>query len=235
MISGISLLGLWAKKRSGGAAGFTVVELLVVLTLLAFIMTLVFSGLSLGTKVWESSNVAAEKTYRMQSLQRALGDMIYLAFPLQEQRDADAKPLFEGTRDRVFFAASLPPYPNFGGLHLVTLQIVKDRGETRLHLTRLPYAPGSARTSDDPEFTEVIFSGTEQLAFSYRSSIEGSTDNWESDWHEDTFLPNLVRIEFLDRETRANSWPDLVFPIAINAEAACITHDISGLCRWREK
>lgn len=235
MKSCISLVGLLAKKRKRAAAGFTVVELLVVLTLLAFIMTLLFSGLRLGTKVWESSNVAAEKIYRMQSLQRALGDMIYLAFPLQEQRDADAKPLFEGTRDRIFFAASLPPYPNFGGLHLVTLQIVKDRGENRLHLTRVPYAPGSARTSDDPEFTEVVFSGTEQLVFSYRGTIEGPTNSWESDWHEDSFLPNLVRIEFLDRETRTNVWPDLVFPIAISAEAACIIPDISGLCRWREE
>ena len=61
-------------KRSarGGASGFTLVELLVALTLFGVISVVIMGGLRFGTRVWETGNDRAEVLAEVDAVQGIL-------------------------------------------------------------------------------------------------------------------------------------------------------------------
>lgn len=210
-------LSCWRRSRSVAvesrgprrARGFTLLELLVAITLFGLIALMLLAGLRFGTRAWEAGVAGAEQAAEVQLAQS------FLRRELSQARAPDGRqgpegPAFEGTREAVHFIAPLPDHVGVSGLYRLSVYVAGEPGEKRLMASwRL------VRRDEDAEPTEAESGETlllERIAdaeFSYLGREEGAPRDWQDSWQDEEGLPALVRVRVeFDEDDR--TWPDLV-------------------------
>jgi general secretion pathway protein J len=191
--------------------GFTLLELLIAITLLGLIMTMAFSGFRLGTRAWERADAYDHEVYLVQQLIRQRLGAAYVASDLAF--GSGDSPLFDGGSDYVRFVAPLPDLFGPGGLYWVTLGIAGPPGESDLVMWWRLYRPDGDATpgdgGDDGESERrVLLGGIVDASFAYLAPAErqGAGPRWRDAWHEPHQAPRLVRIELVHPH---RSWPVL--------------------------
>jgi general secretion pathway protein J len=90
-------------------AGFTLVELLVALILVAFMATLVFGGLRLAVRVWAKTHESIADAADIWAVENVLRRTIAEAYPaFASSRPSDRTIAFEGGADKLSLLAPLP-------------------------------------------------------------------------------------------------------------------------------
>ena len=168
--------------------GFTLLEILVVLSLLAVLLVLL-SGALLG------ANRAVSKAQRytvsldeMRAAQQFLRTAISEALPLDvTEDDSQADGFFVGTSERLQFVATLPGVLG-GGIQRFTLQ----RGAEDLQVA---FSRLEAQTTVSRDEPQVLLTKLAALQFSYRGvSPLGQPTGWIDQWPWPRRLPSAVRI-----------------------------------------
>ena len=168
--------------------GFTLLEILVVLSLLAVLLVLL-SGALLG------ANRAVSKAQRytvsldeMRAAQQFLRTAISEALPLDvTEDDSQADGFFVGTSERLQFVATLPGVLG-GGIQRFTLQ----RGAEDLQVAFSRLEAQTTASRDEPQ---VLLTNLAALQFSYRGvSPLGQPTGWIDQWPWPRRLPSAVRI-----------------------------------------
>lgn len=197
-----------ARRRNGG---FTLLELLIALSILALVATAGAAGLRLG----------AFGLSRADAHQADLEDLRLMATFIR-QRLAEAQPLiadperstlaFEGERDRVRFAAVLPPGLDRPGVRAFEFAAERRGGTVDLVLGE---APWGAR--GEPA-RRVLVAGLAGVQIDYFGQKAQDRDRrWHADWREQPALPSLVRIAF-ERRAGRRPWPPVIVQPALDRE-----------------
>ncbi len=193
-------------------SGFTLVELLVAMTLIGLIFVALFGGLRFGARTWEIGNARSEdaaQTEVTQSLiRRQLAQTILL--PGFERGEFS----FEGDADRLRFTAPAPTQIGLGGVYLFELFIeTSDQREQLVLRWRLhrPELDPDSPIEDEDRKTRVLIDGIEALRLNYFGDPEGDDDpDWSDTWRGHDVLPTLISIRLdLPQEDRRR-WPDLL-------------------------
>ena len=104
------------------AGGFTLVELLVALTLFALMSVLMFGGLRFGLRAWESGGERIDEAAQVEVVQNLLRRALSQARrTLGSDEDRDTLSVFSGTPDTMSFVAPLPSHSGNGGLAVFLL------------------------------------------------------------------------------------------------------------------
>ncbi|MFL1491369.1 prepilin-type N-terminal cleavage/methylation domain-containing protein [Pseudomonas antarctica] len=168
--------------------GFTVLEILVVLSLLSVLLVLV-SGALLG------ANRAVAKAQRyttsldeMRAAQQFLRTAISEALPLDvTEDDSQTDGFFLGTPKRLQFVATLPGVLG-GGIQRFTLQ--QREQQLQVAFSQLESHTNIARSEP-----QVLLKNVADVQFSYRGvSPLGQATGWISEWPWPRRLPAAVRI-----------------------------------------
>lgn len=192
------------------ARGFTLLELLIGMTLVGFILTLLFAGLNLGTRSWE----AGEQRIATSSRQAVVVDFIRRtleqAYPLRWRVEDEEHLAFAGEAESLRFVG---PVPMHGGA-LVNQVLVLDLvdGETGRNLVMRwripdPREPGfEAAETAEPK---VLIKGIERLTFSYYGTESDAEEPaWHDRWVEQKTPPELIRLQLVMEN--GEPWPDIV-------------------------
>lgn len=178
--------------------GFTLVEILIALTIFGMVLVMIFSGLRSAGRTWVKSEaqIEANDTSRMDLgfVRKQLGEVIPLV--LIDKRDNPV--LFKGEHDAVHFISNLPGHRGGGGLYLLSFHTVWNDNNKELVLS---YQPVTADI--DPENMKesgkvknvTILDDIKLIEFSYFGS-KGQTTNpsWSDEWQVKTKLPELIRV-----------------------------------------
>ena len=208
--------------------GFTLLEILIAMTLLGLLMAMLFGGLRLGTRAWEASGVRSADLARLEAVQGFVRRALSGAYPLVGTSDDDAKRkiTFTGTAQAVAFTALMPAHFGVGGFYTITLAVEDGVDGARLVFRRQLYRSGVEETpapaaAGDEEKEKVLLDGISSAGFSYfGASGSDETPSWQDEWQEQKSLPDLVRLSvtFADGDNR--SWPELVIAPRISAATA---------------
>jgi general secretion pathway protein J len=95
------------------SAGFTLIEVVIALTLVAALLAVTFSGLRVGLAAWRQGDARAERLQRVRSLNQLLVRAVGGAHPYRVDAAGPepAPPAFQGERDRLAFVTARPPVP----------------------------------------------------------------------------------------------------------------------------
>lgn len=177
------------------SAGFTLLELLIAMVLLAMVSTLALGGLRAGTRVWDRTERVAEE----QATDLALAGFLerLLAGVVAAQiRDGTRTPpiLFRGDDRAMVFVAPLPSALAAPGEHLVGLSIMDGEDGDILRLQWRPLGQGrldlAIRPSDPGA---VLTEGLSSARFAY-----GAGGRKHQSWPLSRGLPEFIEIERLD-------------------------------------
>jgi general secretion pathway protein J len=201
--------------RRHAEKGFTLVELLVALTLLGLISVVLFGGLRFGTRAWEAGDRRAAQLAQVQAVQALLRRRIAQALPpgLGAAAAVEKRAVFAGETDVLQFFAAVPSRTSVGGIYAFDLAAIEDDSGVRLELTwRLRRADDEA--DDTPEAglggRRVLIDGLAAAQFRYFGAPEpGQTADWRDNWDGNAGLPELVAIEAEFPDGGGRAWPVL--------------------------
>ena len=169
------------RKRE---SGFTLLELIVSMTILSMIAVIIGSGFSLGIKAWEKGDEEAEAVQTMRVLSGLVFQQIKSAYPYKIKIDDKNVVVFKGEPGSMIFVTTLSaPYP--GGFKWVHY-LHKD-GALLYKEGMLPDKELIDNISGDEE---VLETDVEEVAFQYYSDDE---KEWKETWEFSDKLPGAVR------------------------------------------
>ena len=217
------------RSHPGREDGFTLLELMVSIALVALITTYLFSSFSFGRRAWEV-NAGVEETAGIEVARDYVRRRITQAYRKQGQSD-DAREtvVFDGRKDRLNFIAASAGELRTGGLYQVTLALegssVADREGGRLTLSEVLNQSESARAAKTKPHSVSLLDGVAELRFRYfgKPTFEAAEARWYDAWVDGVQLPNLVSVIVVFDERRAGrrSWPELVVDLKMaNHEVA---------------
>jgi general secretion pathway protein J len=200
-------------------SGFTLLELVIAMTLLGLITVMMASALQLGARALEAGDERAETANRIRVVQGFLRRQLGQARPVQwEQATGESSLVFEGQPQELRFVASPPTQRVWGGLQLVTLEAEQTETGERLILSyRMLGLQREAPLEPEQGERVLLFERLDQLEFSYlgrRSPDEPVT--WHDQWQSTYGFPRLVRLRAKLREGGQADWPELV--VALHGE-----------------
>lgn len=197
------------------AAGFTLLEILAALALLALLLLGVYSGIASASRSVRSGTAAIERMDQLRSAQRFLRRELAQSIAAPISRTDQGEPIyFEGSAHQMRYVAPLPGYLGKLGPQLQQLQLVDDgEGGLRLEL-RLALLPPDGQPPQALGEPQVLFDHIAQGSFSYRGvDVEGAALPWANTWAADRSLPVLVRIA-LQPQGRTG-WPRMDIPLRV--------------------
>ena len=212
------------RRPSPAERGFTLLELLIAMTLLGMLMVVFSGSVRLGMRVWERTEAGLDETSQALVLASFLKDRIEQAVPLVRPTAEGFAPVFEGGHDRLRLASSMPISLG-AGLYLLELAHVDDpaseRDGGRLVLRWRRHGEDGGE-SDLGERT--LSAGVTDLSISYfGGGADGAPADWRQQWRDRERLPALIRIELAfarDRPDRpmtltaapmVDEWYDVAF------------------------
>ncbi|HUB15447.1 MAG TPA: prepilin-type N-terminal cleavage/methylation domain-containing protein [Acetobacteraceae bacterium] len=184
-----------------GSAGFTLLELLVVLVVLGFLMVGVAQGLHLGVQLWDRQQRELNAVAELDATGRALRQLI-------EQMDPGGRfemPDIDGTAHTLRFTTRLPATAGASPTRRAEVVLLVDR----LHRLLLRWTPSPhvvPLVAARPVET-VLLDGVEQIQISYKPRAPGAA--WQPVWQY-PIPPLLVRIHIAFAPSDPRNWPDLV-------------------------
>ncbi len=213
----------------GRDAGFTLIELMASLAILAMISVLISSGLVTGHRVWSRLDRATAAGEAVGSAQSVMRGLIERAYPIT-RFDASAPYVdFEGSGGTVTFFGQPSEAGRPGALRRYQLGL--DAGgevvlSSATSLTRDRNAPYTDR--------QVLVRGARSLDLAYFGA--GPPDNtlrWRDLWRDRPAPPQLVRVRVQFPPGDARRWPDLIVRPLADVDTQCILDTASGRCRGR--
>jgi general secretion pathway protein J len=202
------------------AAGFTLLEVLAALVLLALLLVGVYSGIRTATHSVRSGTAAIERIDQVRSAQQFLRRELAQSLTQPISHTDHGEPIyFEGSAREMRYVAPLPGYLGKLGPQLQRLQLVDDgHGGLRLELS-LALLPPDGQPPQPLGEPQVLLDHIKAGGFTYRGvDRQGAALPWSPAWADGRLLPQLVRVELQVLGTV--DWPQLDVPLRVNPAQA---------------
>ena len=210
------------------ARGFTLLELLIGMTLLGFILALLFGGFRLAANSWDAVETRVERTNDEQLARALVRRLLAQMQPLRWKKTVNQPIAFVGEQEVLRAVAPLTGQAGAGGLRLIELG--QERGEPtqtgkgplRLVLRHAPllydaenFAGGLGEAK-----SYLVLGDLDAVEFSYFGPEKrGEPPRWQDAWTNPEQLPQLVRLRLRSREA---GWSDLIVAPMVGGTG----------CRW---
>jgi prepilin-type N-terminal cleavage/methylation domain-containing protein len=200
------------------APGFTLIELVLALSIVAIMVTMLFGGLRVGVRAWqrgeERATILQHSRSMMQLLEEAFGGTFWY-LDMLEQGATTPVLLFKGEANRVYFVTGSPPIPMSPTIPFVAVTLSVDEGNTPGLAIREKALPAF----DPFEAVAPLVVDPTVSAISFRYLRDAGA--WEASWDsvEERALPRAIEVTLTATvDGRAEQTPPIVVPFRINAQ-----------------
>jgi general secretion pathway protein J len=174
--------------------GFTLVEVVIALTIVATLLVVMFGGLRVGLSAWQRGDERAEVLERARSLAQIVTRTVGAAHPYMTSAHAGKAGvlLFEGAPDRVAFVTSVPPFPMAVPIAFTAVTLTHDAEPAAGLAMRQKPLPNEEPF--DRGLQPALVDGTvSDVRFRYLRESDGVwTENWDA--AEEKALPLAIEI-----------------------------------------
>ena len=217
--------------------GFTLIELVVAMVLLATMMLLLYGGLNFSVRSWDAGDTNGRRTADRRLGENFLRRELSELFPMRWKEPNVVKFAFEGEKDHLRFVSSRPAGIAQGGLSLVGIEVQDEgRGSRKRNLVMRRAMPGDEQKSFAPLDTAepvVLVAGVDSVSFEYFGSENDFTPpQWTDSWKWPFKMPEVVRVRIHGEE---GALPEMAVRLNLSEEAGCLENAFQRNCRPRRQ
>jgi general secretion pathway protein J len=201
--------------------GFTLVELLLALTLMSMLLALAYGGLRASTRAADRGQAILEDSSRIrmahQFVRRQLNQVAPLVFAQNE--DGSERTVFVGEPDRIRFVAPMPGYLGFGGPQVQELALIGGAESLELVLSHA-LLQGFEEQYLYERLPILLLGDIESARFSFLGRDEsGELTGWMATWEDGSVLPESISLEIEFTQDVYLQWPLLTASVRVDPEA----------------
>ena len=205
--------------RRHAERGFTLIELVLALSIVAIMITLLSGGLRVGLRAWQRGEERAGVLQHARSMTQLLQEALSGTYTYRGQADKDNTQnqvvLFQGEAGRVSFVTVSPPMPLLAAIPFVAVTLSMDGGK----------APGLAiREKALPNFNPfeaVAPSAVDPSITAIRFRYLRDEGAWEDEWDGpvERIVPRAVEVTLTAMTNgRVQQAPPITVPIRVNSQ-----------------
>ena len=220
------------NKTFSRARGFTLVELLLALTLMSMLLALAYGGLRAATRAADKGQAILADSGRIrmahQFVRKQLNQMAPLVFA--ESEDQQERSVFTGDARKIRYVAPMPGYLGFGGPQVQELAIVSGADGDELVLSHA-LLQGFEEQNLNLRDPIVLLKKIEFAEFSFLGRDEtGDLSGWASQWEQPGLLPDAVSLHIEFTEDVYIHWPLLTASVRVDPSAleGLVTDQVGG-------
>ncbi|HYC34796.1 MAG TPA: prepilin-type N-terminal cleavage/methylation domain-containing protein [Usitatibacter sp.] len=218
-------------------AGFTLVEVVLAMVLLATMMLLLYSGLSFALRSWDAADVGgravADRRIGENFLRRELTEV----FPMRWKDPTTVKVAFTGEPERLRFVSTRPVGASLGGLSLVGVEVEGDARRDGRHLVMRRSLPDDEAKDFGPlerssEKPSILVEDVASVTFSYfGAESDFGEPKWMDAWTFPGRIPQMIRMRV--KSADGTMLPEMVAKVMLGEEAGCLENSFQRMCRPR--
>lgn len=195
-------------KPQQRSKGFTLVEMVIAISITALLISLAYGGLRMGIRSYEASREHSDQLDAMrigwQFMQNALAGARPIADPLQQRPGS----LFIGEHNSLTWVADMPSYLGLGGLYVISLEKTQTRPQ-QLLLKRTLLSEYRQRNTANNEQTAILVDDLSEIELRYFGREEAQLPmRWHQSWLDKDTLPSLIEIRINEQNGRV--WPLMI-------------------------
>ncbi len=182
------------NKLSGD--GFTLIEVLIAMTLLSLMIILLFSSLTIGAKSWEQGEKKISDVNEIAVVQQFFNHHLAHATPQWNDFNPEKDRVFsfQGKKQSLQFVAAFPASAERAGLQLFELKFKKKNKQYFIDVTLTPFFP-LLEGEEWFEDTVELVHGVEHFELAYFGlNDETGEYTWQNEWLNKEQQPRLVKI-----------------------------------------
>ncbi|MBK8816272.1 MAG: prepilin-type N-terminal cleavage/methylation domain-containing protein [Methylococcaceae bacterium] len=200
-------------------AGFTLIEVLIAMTLLGIMVVLLFSSMKTCAESWQKGEDKIAEVNDAAVVYQFFQHHLTTALPLWDDfSEKDSRVFaFQGKHDEIQFVSSFPASAKKTGLQLFSLKLMKDDEGQSIQVSITPFFP-SAEGEEWRKEEVTLLNHVSSFSLSYFGSddIQGE-GYWQDVWQQES-QPRLVKIK-IERDD-GSYWPDMLFDMKFTGQSS---------------
>jgi general secretion pathway protein J len=221
--------------RRGGQRGFTLIEILVSVTLMAVIGVAIADSLRFARRSLHSVANSERGSWEMVATQRFLRHALESAEPSVSASVLESSVAMRGTQTQLTFDAAGLLAMEGGAVSVFDIRLQDGRDRKDLVVRWHPQTFDSDLSSGILDETEVLLSDVQSVRWSYLprdfADSSASDDPWLDEWRERSDLPAFVRLDVTFPPGSRRVWSPLIIQLRITNEAGCVFDAVAQDCR----
>ena len=208
--------------------GFTLIEVLIAMTLLSIMVVLLFSSLKICADSWEKGESKITDVNEIAVVYNFFQRHLSAAKPLwndlteKEERTFS----FQGKTRSLQFISAFPASAGRSGLQLFSLDSQEEDNEQVIKVTITPFFPITEGEEWHKEEVTLI-KHVSEFTLAYFGSDEGtSEDGWAEEWLDKQVLPRLVKINI--KLENGIFWPEMIIDLKVRSATNDTGFDIDN-------
>lgn len=179
-------------SRLGNRRGFTLLELLLALSIVAMLVTIAFGGLRVAVAAWSRGEDRAEVHQHARGLAVVLTRALGATYPYRASTGLAPDPviLFRGAADRVEFVTQAPPFPAAIPVAFTAAVIGVEEGDEAALVVQQRVLPN--RDPFTQARTVLRDPGVRAAAFRYLDEDGEWRETWDAE--QEQALPRAVQV-----------------------------------------
>jgi general secretion pathway protein J len=196
--------------------GFTLIEVLIAMSLLSLMMVLLFSSLHIGAKSWQQGEEKIADINEIAVVQQFFSHHLAHALPQWNDFDPEKERVFafQGKKTSVQFVGAFPASAERYGLQLFNVALKDITKKSAVTVSVKPFFPLAENETAFEDEVELI-SGVKQFELAYFGlNDETGEYQWQTEWLNKELQPRLVKIALELADGRYT--PDIIVALRID-------------------
>jgi len=201
-------------KRCKAIQGFTLIEVLIALTLLSIMVVLLFTSLTICAESWEKGDHKITDVNEISVVYNFFQRHLSAARPLWNDFSTEENVFsFQGKQQSLQFVSAFPASVGKAGPQLISIFLQNEDSEQVLKVVLTPFFPVAEGKEWRKEEVTLI-RHVSDFKLSYFGSEDGVSEAiWQNEWLEKQLQPRLVKIN-IQLENKI-FWPEMIIELKV--------------------
>jgi general secretion pathway protein J len=196
--------------------GFTLIEVLIAMTLLSIMVVLLFTSLKICADSWEKGENKIAEVNEVAVVYNFFHRHLTTARPLLNDFTTEDKAFsFQGKTRSLQFVSAFPASAGRSGLQMFSVELQEEDKDQVIKVAVTPYFPKAEGEDENQPADEVVLIrhvSNFELAY-FGADDDSSESRWQDEWLEKNTQPRLIKIRIkLENEI---FWPEMIIELKV--------------------